>query len=132
MIGSLALDALYTLYTFLLVLVATSTIVEITDVLTVEQRLVYSLVDNVVGKAQPSSGCVATACLRGVLGKQLSEMRRTLATRVESGEEVHESLESHAILLGRLVGESSHHCVKELPRRVAELGPGKRCVSGTL
>jgi len=82
LIGSLALDALYTLYTFLLVLVATSTIVEITDVLTVKQRLVYSLVDNVVGKAQPSSGCVATARLGRILGEQLSEMRRTLAARI--------------------------------------------------
>lgn len=59
-------------------------------------------------------------------------MRRTLAARVESGEKVHESFESHTVVLCRLVGESCHHRVEELPRRVAELSPSEGGVSGTL
>jgi hypothetical protein len=121
-----------TLNALLLILITTATIVEVSDILTIEQRLMYPLVDDIMSKAQPTSGCVATACLGRVLGKQLSEMLRTLAARIKSGEEVHKSLECHTILLGRFIGESSHHCVEELPRRVAELSSGRRCVSGTL
>lgn len=48
LIRTLTRDALDTP---LLILIATATVVEVSDVLAIEQRLVYPLVDNVVSKA---------------------------------------------------------------------------------
>lgn len=124
---SLSLSTLHSLLLVLvLILVATSAIIEIANLFAVEQRFVHSLVDNVVGETQPSGGGVAAARLRRVLGKHLLEVRGALATGVESGKEVHEGLEGHAIVLGRLIREARHHCVEELPRRVAKFGPTGR------
>lgn len=109
--------------TFLLALVTTATVVKVADVFAVKERLVHPLVDNVVGEAQPTSRCVAAAGLWRILGEKLLEMRRTLAARIESGEQVHEGLEGHSIVLGWLIGESCHHRMEKLPRRVAKFSP---------
>jgi hypothetical protein len=72
--------------TLLLVLITTATVIKVANIFAVKERLVYPLVDNVVGEAQPSSRCVAAAGLWRILGEKLLEMRRTLAARIESGE----------------------------------------------
>lgn len=107
----------------LLLLVTATTIVKVTNVVAVKERLVHSLVDNVMGKTQPSSGRVTTAGLGRVLSQHFAEVRGALAAGVQPSEEVHEGVESESVVFRGVFGESCHHRVEELPGRSTEFSP---------
>jgi len=68
----------------LLVAVAASAVIEVTDLVAVKQRLVQPRVHLVVHKARPARGGLPTARLGRVFGEELAEVSGAVAAGVEA------------------------------------------------
>lgn len=106
---------------FLLILRA-PTIVEISNVGTIEQLLPKTLVHLVMHMTRPRRRGRPGAHLRRELGQYLPEMLRALATRIQALEEVDVGLERALLISAGSVGEARHDGVEELPAGAAQLG----------
>ena len=107
---------------FLLLIIRTSTVVEIANVRAVKYRLPLARIDLVVRETRPCGRTRPRFRLWWIFLQNLLEVLGTLTARVEAGEQEDVVPEGVAFVLRGLVREVSHGGVQDFPRCPAELG----------
>merc|ERR1711939_693665 len=104
-----------------LLILSTSTIVEITNITAIEEFLPETLIDFVVYVTCPGRCCASRRHLRRELVYDLMEVLCTFSTRVEPDEEMDVAFQRCLFVLAGCVGVASHDGVEELPCTPPEL-----------